>query len=191
MTVAPPPPKERLLDALIEHLAEHGLHDMSLRSLASAVGTSHRMLSYHFGSRAGVLVAVSLEVEARQREALAALQGAEPDLPPAEAMRRMWRQFADPALWPHERLFFALYVRALQGDPEAQPFLDGIVSAWTGPAAIALMELGYTAAEAAAEARLSVAVTRGLLLDLLATGDRAAVDVAMDRFARRYEDGAR
>jgi hypothetical protein len=36
--------------------------------------------------------------------------------------------------------------------------------------------------EAQAEARLAIAVTRGLLLDLLATGDLAAVDAAMDRF---------
>jgi hypothetical protein len=36
--------------------------------------------------------------------------------------------------------------------------------------------------EARAEARLAIAVTRGLLLDLLATGDVDAVDAAMDRF---------
>jgi hypothetical protein len=29
-------------------------------------------------------------------------------------------------------------------------------------------------------------VVRGLLLDLLATGDRAGVDAALDLFARRY-----
>ena len=36
--------------------------------------------------------------------------------------------------------------------------------------------------EARAEARLGVAVVRGLLLDLLATRDRAAVDAAMERY---------
>lgn len=178
-------PRRRLLDALIEHLAERGLQDLSLRSLAAAVGTSHRMLSYHFGSRSGVLVAVSQEVEARQREALAAF--AAQDLPPGEIFARMWAQFADPALWPHERLFFALYVRALEGDPDARPFLDGVVSAWLGPAEELLGRMGLTGPEAAAEARLSVAVSRGLLLDLLATGDRAAVDAAMARFLTRYE----
>ena len=35
-------------------------------------------------------------------------------------------------------------------------------------------------------ARLGLAVTRGLLLDLLATGDRAGVEAALDGFARRY-----
>ena len=36
--------------------------------------------------------------------------------------------------------------------------------------------------DARAEARLGVAVIRGLLLDLLATGDRAALDEAVERF---------
>ena len=35
-------------------------------------------------------------------------------------------------------------------------------------------------------ARLGLAVVRGLLLDLLATGDRAGVDAALEAFARRY-----
>ena len=35
-------------------------------------------------------------------------------------------------------------------------------------------------------ARLGLAVTRGLLLDLLATGDRAGVEAALEVFARRY-----
>jgi hypothetical protein len=40
--------------------------------------------------------------------------------------------------------------------------------------------------EARAEARLAIAVTRGLLLDLLATGDVDAVGAAMDRFTALY-----
>ena len=40
--------------------------------------------------------------------------------------------------------------------------------------------------EARAEARLAIAVTRGLLLDLLATRDLDAVDAAMDRFTALY-----
>ncbi|CAM5551835.1 hypothetical protein SFUMM280S_09642 [Streptomyces fumanus] len=35
-------------------------------------------------------------------------------------------------------------------------------------------------------ARLGLATVRGLLLDLLATGDRAGVDTAMEEFLRLY-----
>jgi hypothetical protein len=43
-------------------------------------------------------------------------------------------------------------------------------------------------ADANAEARLAVDVTRGLLLDLLATGDRRAVNAAAERFFARYDE---
>ena len=43
-------------------------------------------------------------------------------------------------------------------------------------------EAGLDDKAARAEARLAVAVTRGLLLDLLATGDRAGVTEAFERY---------
>jgi AcrR family transcriptional regulator len=173
--------KERLLRAAIDYVSDHGVADLSLRGLAAAIGTSHRMLIYHFGSREGLLIEVIRTVEAQQRAGLATLLLDE-DASPAEVMRRAWQGVADPALWPNERLFFEIYTQALQGHPHAQPLLDGIVELWVAPLARILVAEGRTEAEARAEARLGVAVTRGLLLDLLATGDREAVDAAMERY---------
>src|SRR3954453_21121030 len=96
--------RDRLLAAAMEHVAAHGVGDLSLRALAAALGTSHRMLIYHFGSREGLLIEIIRTVEAQQRAALAEML-ADRDAPPAETMRRMWRRVADPALWPNERLF--------------------------------------------------------------------------------------
>jgi len=175
------PARERLLAAAMEHVAEHGVGNLSLRGLAAALGTSHRMLSYHFGSREGLLIEVIRAVEAQQRAALAELLLDE-DAPAAETMRRMWRRVADPALWPNERLFFEVYAQALQGGPHARPLLDGIVDLWVEPLVRIAVARGEDEARARAEARLGVAVTRGLLLDLLATRDRAAVDAAMERY---------
>jgi AcrR family transcriptional regulator len=173
--------RERLLAAAMEHVAEHGVGNLSLRGLAAALGTSHRMLIYHFGSREGLLIEVIRAVEAQQRGALAQMLLDE-EAPPAETMRRMWRRVADPALWPNERLFFEVYAQALQGGPHAEPLLDGIVDLWVEPLARLAVARGEDEARARAEARLGVAVTRGLLLDLLATRDRAAVDAAMERY---------
>ena len=44
-------PRRRLLERAIDHVAAHGIADLSLRRLAEALGTSHRMLIHHFGSR--------------------------------------------------------------------------------------------------------------------------------------------
>jgi AcrR family transcriptional regulator len=173
--------RERLLAGAMEHVGEHGVGNLSLRGLAAAIGTSHRMLIYHFGSREGLLIEVIRTVEAQQRAALAQFLLDE-DAPPAETMRRMWQRVADPALWPNERLFFEVYAQALQGSPHALPLLDGIVDLWVEPLTKIAVAHGHDEARARAEARLGIAVTRGLLLDLLATRDRAAVDAAMERY---------
>jgi AcrR family transcriptional regulator len=178
--------KERLLAAAIDYAAEHGISDLSLRRLAAALGTSHRMLIYHFGSKEGLLVEVIRAVEQRQRDALAGL-GRDPSLSPAETMRRMWERLADPSLWPHERLFFEVYGQALQGRAHAAPLLDGIVESWLEPLTEFALELGLPADTARANARLWVAVARGLLLDLLATGDRGGVDEALEQFWSQLE----
>jgi len=181
--------RERLLGAAVEHVSRHGVGDVSLRGLAAALGTSHRMLIYHFGSREALLIEVIRTVEEQQRAALAETLR-DTDAPPAEIMRRMWARVADPALWPNERLFFEVYAQALQGSPHALPLLDGIVDAWVEPLA-ALVAPGLPRDAARAEARLGVAVVRGLLLDLLATGDRPAVDAAMERYIAAIAPAAR
>jgi len=174
-------PRARLLDAAVGYAREHGLGDVSLRELAAAIGTSHRMLIYHFGSKEGLLAAVVQAVEAEQREFLAGL-AADPAIGPVEAMRAMWRRIADPGLWPSERLFFEVYGQALQDRPGTEGFLDRITEDWVDLAAEYSVQLGAPRETARADARLSVAVGRGLLLDLLATGDRAQADRAFERF---------
>jgi AcrR family transcriptional regulator len=181
-------PRERLLQGAIEHVSQHGVGEISLRGLAAALGTSHRMLLYHFGSREALLIEVIRAVEEQQRAALAQILEEEAGTPPAVAMRRMWARVADPALWPNERLFFEVYAQALQGSPHALPLLDGIVDAWVEPLA-ALAPPDVPKQRARAEARLGVAVVRGLLLDLLATGDREAVDAAMERYIEAIAPG--
>ncbi|MDO8211663.1 TetR/AcrR family transcriptional regulator [Conexibacter sp. CPCC 206217] len=171
--------RERLLEKAIAHIAQRGVSDLSLRELAGAIGTSHRMLIHHFGSKEGLWVEVIRAVERQQRAALPQLVP-DPSLDPAEAMRTWWQHISDPSLWPNERLFFELYGQALQGRPGTTELLDGIVDAWLDPIAEINVAQGMDPATARAMARLGIAVTRGLLLDLLATGDRAGTDAAVE-----------
>ena len=53
--------RDRLLEAAVQHALKKGIVDLSLREIALEIGTSHRMLVYHFGSREGLLVAVVRE----------------------------------------------------------------------------------------------------------------------------------
>jgi len=166
-------PKARLLTKVVDYVAGHGVTGLSLRDLAAAVGTSHRMLIHHFGSKEGLLVEVVKAVEAQQRQALAELTAGAGSQDLDAVGTAFWERLTDPALDRQERLFFELYGQALQGRPWATSLLDGIVDDWLVPLRAILP---------AADARLALAVARGLLLDLLATGDKAAVTTAMRRF---------
>jgi AcrR family transcriptional regulator len=179
--MAPGEARQRLLEAAIEYVVGHGLTDLSLRRLAAELGTSHRMLIHHFGSREGLWVAIVREVERRQLAAIGDLVP-DPSVPYADAMRAWWRHISDPSLWPNERLFFEVYGQALQGRPHAGELLEGIVDSWLGPITAMGEAMGMPHETAEASARLGNAVTRGQLLDLLATGDRAGVDAAVEHW---------
>jgi AcrR family transcriptional regulator len=179
-----PSARQRLLDAVVAHFTAEGLADQSLRRIAEAIGSSHRMLLYHFGSKDGLLLAVVLEVEARTQDRLAAL--GEDTLQTEALIRRMWTYVADPALADFERLFFALYGRALQGDAAIRSLLDDDIARWLQANEVLSAPLGVPADVIRTHARLGLAVTRGLLLDLLATGDRAEVEAALEVFAAHY-----
>jgi AcrR family transcriptional regulator len=173
----PRPPDDRrrreLLDALIEAFARGGIRRRSLRDIAEEVGTSHRMLLHHFGSRDGLLLAIVQEVERRQASTLT-------DLPrdPGGAFAAMWADLRRPELWPFERLFFECYARAAQGEEPFTRLLPAAVDGW-------LTEVDEVSGGTVdpALARLGLAVTRGLLLDLVATGDAGGVDAAAALFS--------
>jgi AcrR family transcriptional regulator len=160
-----------LLAAVIDTCAERGLGNRSLRDIANEVGTSHRMLIHHFGSRDELMVAVVQAVEARQGEVASTLAG-----PPATRMNQMWDHLSDPSLRALERLFFESYARGANGEAPFDQLIPGAVDVWlrAPPGAEAEVDPALT--------RLALAVVRGLLLDLVATGARAETTAALRRF---------
>jgi AcrR family transcriptional regulator len=164
--------RRELLDGVIGTMATAGIGDRSLRDIAAAVGTSHRMLLHHFGSRDELLLAVVQEVESRQAATLAEL----PD-DPVQGALALWAQLRAGELRPFERLFFECYARGAQGEEPFTRLLPGAVHGWVD-----------AVAERAPDTidrtliRLGLAVTRGLLLDLVGTGEVEEVDAAYTRF---------
>jgi AcrR family transcriptional regulator len=171
-----------LLDRVVAYLQQTGFSQLSLREIAAGAGTSHRMLIYHFRTRDQLLAEVVGRIESAQREALADLVSTEQDL--ADVSRLFWRRISDPALAPAERLFFEIYAHALYERPWTARFRSSVIAAWVQPLVDVLVEHGYSPADAERRARLGLAATRGLLLDLLITGDRNAVDAASDLFTQ-------
>lgn len=84
--------RTQLLDQVTDHVLEHGLTGLTLRPVAAAIGTSDRMLIYHFESRDGLVSAVITRVTERAIEIVEAL-------PTARTVRsgvnRLWETYQE------------------------------------------------------------------------------------------------
>jgi AcrR family transcriptional regulator len=141
--------RAELLERAYGEVLTHGLADMSLRPLATAIGSSPRVLLLLFGSKDGLVRALLERARADELAMLAGIQGIDD---PAAAI---WRWLAAPEHRPLLVLWAEAYVRSLV-DPEGPwaGFARSTVEDW--------LQLMPT---------LTLAVLRGALLDLLATGD--------------------
>jgi AcrR family transcriptional regulator len=88
--------RDALLAACTDHVLAEGLIGLSLRPLAKAVGTSDRMLIYHFGSRDGLVAAI---VDEATNRSVGYLRG----LPASRSVRagvlRLWQEYTQPPLY--------------------------------------------------------------------------------------------
>ena len=172
-----------LLDAVVDFAVEQGLSEVSWRPVAAAVGVSPTTLVHHFGTKERMLEAIM----GRLRERIAAASdeaGGAADLP--TAARAAWTRTSDPREESEFGLFFAVYGRALQAPPQFAAFLDHVVADWMS-ALVQAQGPDTDPATARRTATLVIATIRGLLLDLLATGDRDRVQDAAESFLASLE----
>jgi AcrR family transcriptional regulator len=164
--------RDELLAELLEYSATHGLSEVSLRPLAAAVGSSPRMLLYFFGSKEGLVRAVHRHAREVQFRLLAdVLEGCSDR---REALRALWEWLSAGAHHNVVRFFFESYARSLHDrDGPWQGFGEASVREWLPPIRRAL-------GGSHADATLVLAVLRGLMLDLLATGDTDRVQGAFE-----------
>lgn len=175
--------RDELLTRSLDWFRQHGVADTSLRTLASGIGTSHRMLHYHFGSREGLLAAVVQQVETAERDLLTSVLSAHED--PVEAGRQFWAHVATAAQ-TFAPLYFELSGLAMQGLPFAEPLRTWLAAGWLEPLTDLWVALGEDRADAEVLARINLATVRGLLFELAITGDQEAVDAAMTRFGQAF-----
>ncbi len=179
-------PRADLLAAAIQYAAANGFGEASLRQIAAAIGTSHRMLIYHFGSKRGLASAIIAAIQEYQLRALEQFLG-DDDLAPAEAAQRFWRLVTDNAM-TFGPLFFELAAAAMRGH-DREPMAVLGVHMWLEPLAELWRRGGADPDRAPVLARMGLAMANGLLLDALLTGDRDAARVTMDAFTEHFGDG--
>lgn len=171
--------RRRLLSEVVEYAAAQGIAGKSLREIAAGVGTSHRMVLYHFGSREGLLAAIVSDMEQRQRELLSSLAAS--SRTPRELMTALWAELSSPRLRPFVRLFFEVVGIAAGSGTDGDRRPDDLTGPWLDGAIEAAESVGLDADPALL--RAGIAVTRGLLLDLVSGADHHEVDAAHAAFA--------
>src|SRR6266545_4785126 len=168
------PRKEELLERAYGYVLEHGIADLSLRPLAAAIGSSPRVLLFLFGTKDGLI-----------REFLARVSdhGGRHDL--AALVHATWEWLAAEPVRPLLTLWVEAYARSLTepGGPWSD-FARQTVDDWLAVLAAAQPTGRRTGPALAAERTLALAVLRGGLLDLLATGDIDRVTAAVDQHLR-------
>jgi AcrR family transcriptional regulator len=176
-----------LLDAAVEYAAEYGFSELSWRPVAAALGVSPTALVHHFGTKEQMLQAILERLRERIFVATRDLAGEQPDL--ATEARASWTRAVDPQHAAEFRLFFAVYGRALQAPQQFAAFLEQVVGYWMS-ALVDAQGPDTDPATATRAATLVIATIRGLLLDLLATGDRDRIQDAAESFLAGLENRA-
>jgi len=173
--------RQRLLDTCTDHALEHGLPDR-LGPFAAATGTSSRMLIYHFETRDGLLRAVLQRARERQVEAFTELLRLRPDEPYLVTLGRAWPAISGPPGERYLRMFSRLHDSA--GAPLWPGFRRTATTDWLAPLEDGMRSLGRPEL-----ATVVLAVIRGLLMDLDATGDTARTDRAFTEFLATIDGG--
>jgi AcrR family transcriptional regulator len=186
----PSPRKEALLDLAYQYVLEHGLADMSLRPLADAVDSSPRVLLFLFGSKAGLVRALLARARAEELAQLQVARGRSATADLAEFAGHVWAWLAAPEHRSLLTLWTEGYGRSLiEPDGPWAGFARRTVDDWLDILADLQQPARRRSRAGAAERTLVLAVLRGALLDLLATGDvdrtTAAVTAGLQAIPRR------
>jgi len=185
MTRASSTPTRReteLLELAYAYVLQYGLADMSLRPLAKAIGSSPRVLLYLFGSKEGLIRALLARARTEELELLSRTPSVS-DLG-ADGLNvvaeRLWSWLAADDHRGLLTLWVEGYAHSLV-EPEGPwgSFASDTVNDWLKVLAAAQPRTERNTSAGRAERTLVLAVLRGALLDLLATGDVARTSAAV------------
>ena len=177
-----------LLDRVVAYLAEHGLGDMSLRPMAKALETSPNRLVHHFGSKQELLTAALKQAMRIQEDVRDDWLKRQPDMSKTAELRKWWKWLNDsPANLALTRLGLeAVTLEAthtgLSGDVRAEQ-----IGVWREQIEQRFVSEGLPPAVANIEASLLKGTFTGLIVDLMATGDKVRLTKALEQALRRTD----
>lgn len=179
-----------LLELAYAYLLEHGLTGLSLRPLAQAIGSSPRVLLFLFGSKEGLVQALLARARTAQLELLSQIRSTESTEDFASVVRGVWHWLAARQHRTLLTLWLETYVQSLlEPQGPCADFARKTVEDWLQLLAERQPRALRRSPSGTAEPALALAVLRGALLDLLATGDEdrttAVVEVYLSRIPKQ------
>lgn len=174
--------RDRHLDRIAAWIAKNGLATLTAAKAADAAGISEAELHEFFDSKEDVVAALVARGRMRHREKLAALMK-DATLSNVDRARVMWRHYVEAE--DDLRLFFEAYGIALHNEDYGR-FIFGVED-WFGLMDPELERQGMSRGDAEAYGTLVIAVIRGAMMDLCATGHRGRVNAAMEMWFAAQE----
>jgi AcrR family transcriptional regulator len=177
-----------LLDEVVGYLGERGLANVSLRPMARELGVSVNSLMHHFGSKDDLIILALRRSGAVQTEIEQRWLARQPRMSQADVLRAWWRWITAS---PHNLAIVRLGIEAAA----MEATLDGLprqvrgeqIGLWRSHIQDRLMAEGVPSDTAVIEASLAKAMFTGLVVDLLATGQKARLTRALEVGLARLE----
>jgi len=174
-----------IVAAATAHVLEHGVGSLSLRTLARSVGISHATLLHHFANREALVAEV---VDAAIARALS-LPDLEADHRP-DPLRDIWERARTPHGRQHVRLFVELTGISMYSETAVRAAVARSMGERAQALAAGVARAGCPADEAAAMSAWVLSALRGLIAELLVTGDEEHADAAFEDLHRTVMDRA-
>lgn len=154
--------RDELTEAATDYVLEHGLIGLSLRPMAAELGTSDRMLIYHFGSKDELVAAV---LATSNNRSMAYITAMEPSPSLRQAVLDLWNTYSDGQVQRCQLMYVEAAALGVFG---REPYASSIRESnavWMAAMATHLERSGVAAADAPRLAALIDATFNGVLLD--------------------------
>lgn len=181
--------RDDLLDEIVQYLSTNGLADVSLRPLASELGVSVSTLTHHFGSKDHLIVAALRRSAAVQKQVEDRWLRRQPDLSLPELLRAWWHWVtASPRNLALVRLEIEAASLGATHTGLPRNLRGEQIGFWRRNLETHLIDTGVPRDRAIVEASLAKAMFTGLVVDLLATGQKARLTRTLDAGLERLHE---
>jgi AcrR family transcriptional regulator len=177
--------RSELTEGALAYVLANGLIGLSLRPLAAELGTSDRMLIYHFGDKDGLVAEILALANRGLAESINAAE--RPVHGVADLVRHTWQVLTATDTTGMVRLYLEMCVLSV-GEPDRWSAAHRrLREPWLGMLRTGLAELDVAAPKVPALADLILDAIDGLLLDRLVSGHPDRADAAAAAFAELLE----